>query len=690
MMSLATSKVDDKDQENRQLACRSLTSTLKIVSAFRGIHPVLKRTLKIAAHFNERYCPIILEKVPASFNEIKNNFSDWAYQNINTALGSLLPVMPRQSPVNPESILFFYSADLKTNYLAEKTSAMNVRIQEIIERMSPMLDVVHASSAKSVLVKPKALQASFNEVFGMIENIASLAVFCGQPKFANALSVVSENMQATVSAMIKVESFPLGSLSRFSAGLNLVTGFFGMLSGIVSLFSSQPDPMEQISQQLNHLSKQMEHLGRQMEHLGKQLDCVLKNQFQMSEMLLFNAQQLDSIQSQIKRFSEKTGQQLQFIATQNLIEADHNIHLYLTKSSAAVMNQQDLHRWVVTLQTWITSPHHLCSKEMNGALLNWHQPFPAKEAVELLSTLTSWSSSVNMIGFVLKQLQHRGCSIPDAFLSLPPLALFLKTVSTYYHGLSALEAVDSQGCQAISDQLKTRYAHFSKFIRALPVKISFWRGLLDRYWDVYQQVEKIVTQEIPFLQASDQKTIGEQFDDMPNVNFKKNQCVEALYNLEEMRLFLIILTQWAGQYEVAATSLPSMQKILDLKVNQLSDFHHLLCGDFIAGPLGGTPFDVQQRFSTSAHQSIRLKKAIIPVAIPTVSAMHQELLNAFDAGGVIADKIRELGQKPMQNKNASAVVEEEKEQAVSTLSSASFFFSQKSSDKKPSVSFYQY
>lgn len=670
-------KQEDTDPRWIQNTCTVIDVGLKAASHFSRLSPPVRHALTYGSVAIKKSCPILLKEAVPFFSRCKNYFSERAPQNKNTELGLSMP-----TPVRQESMVFFYSSELKANFLSKKTSEMNARIQKIIEKTGSV------SSAESVLVKSNIMQTSFNEISGMMQDLAALAVFCGQPTFANSLSVVSGNMQTTVNAWIKLESAPLGSLARFSGALSLVTGFLGILTAIDSFFNPKPDPMEQISKQLDHLSKQMESLGKQIEHIGKQLDSVLQNQFKMSEMLLFHSQQLEAIQFQMKQFSERTRQQLNFIATQDLIEAHHNIHLYLTKSSAAVLNQQDLHRWVVTLQTWITSPRHLCSKEMNGGLLNWNQPLPAREAVELLSTLTNWSSSTNMIGFILKQLQHRGCSIPDEFLSLPPLVLFLKTVSTYYHGLSALEAVDPQGCQAISGQLKTTYGHFSKFIRMLPVKISFWRNLLDCYWDAYQQVEKSVTQEIKFLKAPNQKTIREQFDDMPNVDFKKNQCVDALYHLEEMRLFLIILTQWAGQYEVAATSLPSMQKILDLKINQLSHFHHLLCGDFITGSLNAviadTPFDVQQRFSTSAHQSIRLKKAIIPIAIPAASTMHQELLNAFDVGGVIADKIRELGQTPMQNKNASVVVEEEKEQAVSAVSSASFFVLQKSSDKKSS------
>lgn len=486
--------------------------------------------------------------------------------------------------------------------LAQLTETATAKISETLASTRPSVNALQSTAAKSASINLGALQTGMREASGMMQDVAMIAIFCKKPEFANSLSTVRTSMEHTVGALIKIENSPLGSFSKLSGVLSLATGMFGIISGFASFFDDRPDPMEH----MEHISKQIEGLGKQVEHLGEQLDCVLKNQMKAAEILFLNSQRLEEIQVQLTRFAETTKQQLNFIATQDLIQANHNINLYLTDSSAVVLNQTDLHRCLVTLQTWITDSQHLSSTQMNGALLNRSQPIPPKEAIEILSTLTDWSSSMNMVGLVLRQLQHRGCSIPDKYLNLPPLELYTKTLITYYFGLSKLKKNSSHGCHVISEKIKETYDLFTELLEFLTGDEQIWKNLKRLYVDYYCKVENLIIKEMAIFQTPYQGHIADHLNKISNTDLNKLQLQDALHYLEEIRLLLVALSQWTGKFKTAIARLPSIKDILNLPVNPLHDFKYPLWRSFYAmtqdTQVAKTPFDKKESFVTFGHE----------------------------------------------------------------------------------------
>lgn len=485
--------------------------------------------------------------------------------------------------------------------LIKMTTAGTEKIKHALANHSGSMEAARFYSTTRKSYDMHALHDNLLEISSVMHDTALLAGFCNQPKFSRNLAAISNSVQHSAAAIMKINISKPATLARFSGGLSLVTGITGIISGIISLFRSDPDPLEIISKQLNHISRQIENLGEQIQRLGKQMECVLKNQIAMGEMLILNTQQLDEIQCKLKQFAQMTGQQLHFITIESLIQASHNINLYLSNTSAIFIENSQLTQWILILQTWLTSPQHLCSKQINGALLNWTMPCSSKEAVEIFSSLKDWQSSLNMIGFILRQLAHKGIQLPEKYHNLPPLIVFMTSVNTYYLGLTKLERINAEGCQAIGQQMHDVFSEYSELMQLIGKNNRFWIQLLSLYLDAFELVENLLFNYLNFSHTVFRKNINDRLHEISNTNLKKQKFLDALYQLEEIRLLIATLAEWTDYYKNPASKLASMKDILMLEINCLNDFHYPLWHSFydenLHKQIKGSAFDLRDKIN---------------------------------------------------------------------------------------------
>lgn len=478
------------------------------------------------------------------------------YNHVMAEFESTLPELYAEHFTSPTMINNLrQGVELTEEQLVQLTEATAAKINETV-RHSPQGNALQRASDRD------NWQVNLREISSMMQDGALIAMILHKPAIAQSFSSCGTGIERFTVGFEKLHKTP-SFLSKLSGAVTLFSGIGGLVSGIISFFTDQPDPMEQ-------LSKQIENLGKQMEYLGKQMDCVLQNQRAMGEILFLNSKRLQEIDDQLKRFAKSTGQQLNFIAKQDLIQSTHNINLYLTEASAIPLNQEDLRRCLITLQTWLTASQHLCSTNMNGGILNETKAASSKDAVAILSTFNDWESSTNMVGFILKQLQHMGIDIPVEYFDLPPLELYTKTLATYYYGLNKLERTGCNG-QAISKQLQNTYQQFSNLIRFLENNHRLWTSLYLMYQHYLGQIKRIILDDT-FINAISQKNIHDHLSQQPNSDTKNESLSCALDKLEEVRLLLSILNEWTNQPFICISKLPSKEDILSLKKSDIDDF----------------------------------------------------------------------------------------------------------------------
>lgn len=412
---------------------------------------------------------------------------------------------------------------------------------------------------------PGGLKSNLNEIVSLSNDGAMLASILNEPRLSQHLSMVSSSIERTIVGFQKLEQ-GISFLSNIASAASLFTGAIGIIAGIAGLCTSLAQ--QKNIDQMTHLSDQMVNLGKQTEHLGKQLDCVLRNQLAMTDLLLFSCQSVQNIGNQLTRLAHITHHNFEFLKTKDLSEAVSNVKRYLKNESAVPLTPEDLRLALITLQSWLVDPEHLCSIHMNGGLYA-DKPLPPKETVEILSSFNDLSS-INMVGFILKLLQQKEIFIPEQFFKLPSLELYTNTVKSFYLGMGELKPTGGDGCRAISKQLQNTYALFSEFVDFLSNDNNLWQRLLSLYVnylpETYSQIR------INYASAAPSLTVSAYLSEQPDNNAGKINLLNVVNHLEEIRLLLYFLSKWTNRLSSFIEKLPSKNDFLVLKGNEVYKF----------------------------------------------------------------------------------------------------------------------
>lgn len=422
-------------------------------------------------------------------------------------------------------------------------------------------------------------RTTFQEVSSIMQDAQMLAMIFQKPEIANGISTVRVSIERFTEGLVGLNNSN-NFLHNFTASLSLFTGVAGIVSGLFSFFSNTASALEKISKQLNQISQQ--------------LDCVMKNQQKMMDILFLNSKQITEMQGQIRRFAASTRQQLDFIATQDLIQATHNIQRFYKGASVTNTTQIDLSGWVRTLQTWLLDPQHLCSRQMNGSLLNWAEQAPAKESVKILSSelnklavKSDDLTPLNFVGFVIGQLRYKGIDLPDEFNELPPLLLFGKTLAAFQWGLTKLIQANQQAFEQVSTELNQVVKNYKAFISYIKKNEQV---VFDRLMLLYQSdlksikvrlaefIERYIDKtDKPFREVQDDAyssilllhcgTVNDMINSEVFTQVERDAFFDLLYTAEENRLLLYLLSQWSGVYVREAMALKSGGDILNQTIN---------------------------------------------------------------------------------------------------------------------------
>ena len=181
-------------------------------------------------------------------------------------------------------------------------------------------------------------------------------------------------------------------------------------------------------------------------------------------------------------------------------------------------------------------------------------------------------SSLNIVGFVLKQLKQKGIDIADRFFLLPPLMPFIKTLESFRMGMLVLKERSENGCRVISLSLKKTYDLFLELILFLSYNSTLWETLFRRYFDFLKKINHdFANLQHKDFSSVDTRTMERQLSIFSNISksdVAKLNILNLLDHLEELRLLLKILSEWTGQYVFFISKLPSKQAILTTKISQ--------------------------------------------------------------------------------------------------------------------------
>ena len=318
------------------------------------------------------------------------------------------------------------------------------------------------------------------------------------------------------------------------------------------------------------LAKAFEALFAALQQIGKMVQQVLKNQEMMFGVMQVTLKAVRDLETRVAFGQKQLMAETDFIKTEKLQRKLLMLQEDLSGTSAVAMTKDDKRKALQTLSVWLRQ--HLRHSSMNQLASSSASP---KLAVEILREYQH--SPWMMIGFVAAQLKSRlGSVIPDQFLHLPPLPLYMHTARIFL--LARARATDipsDDACASICDTLKAQIAQYQAFIDFLKTTPSVWLAMLDQYEHKRNMVGRAISNAD--VKNTDD-TLGAQVSD----EVKRMSLMQSLDELESTRLLLKTTGELVGlsatdDLSIRIAGLESKQAVLELTGKQLhaprSDYH---------------------------------------------------------------------------------------------------------------------
>lgn len=296
--------------------------------------------------------------------------------------------------------------------------------------------------------------------------------------------------------------------------------------------------------------------------LGMMLNQVLQNQQKMSDTLEVILRSVLDVEARVKQHQTETRASLSFISTYQLQDACLAIQGDLAKTNAVSLTPEARRAALSTLERWLNQ--HL----FNAGLARENSgPTSSTLAVETLSAYPA----MNTMGLILVQLQaHLGVErVPNEFLNLPPLNLFIHTAQLFLTGVLYAELPSDDGCKALCDKLVNVVQTYAKLIDHIRTEVVIWDALFAQYEHQRNMVGRA-------LAATGIPNQAAPISALVTNDLKRRNLMDALDQMEERRLLLIRLIEFAfdGHLKTAlhqkVEALESKQHILSTPA---SSFH---------------------------------------------------------------------------------------------------------------------
>ena len=288
--------------------------------------------------------------------------------------------------------------------------------------------------------------------------------------------------------------------------------------------------------------------------LGMMLNQVLQNQQKMNDTLEVILKSVLDVEARVKQHQTETRASLFFISTYQLQDACLAIQGDLAKTNAVSLTPDARREALSTLERWLNQHlfHAGLSREASG-------PTSSTLAVETLST----NPAMNTMGLILTQLQtHIGVEhVPNEFVHLPPLNLFIHVAQLFLTGVLYAELPSDDGCEALCNKLVDVVQTYAKLIDYLRTELVIWDALFAQYEHQRNMVGRA-------LSAASIPNQAVPIDSLVTNDLKRRNLMDALDCMEEKRWLLVRLVEFAFD--------GSVQTLLHQKVHALESKQRIL------------------------------------------------------------------------------------------------------------------
>jgi len=549
--------------ENGYLLYKNMPNTETSDSFYNNFKTILKKinpeleNLGTEAFFNNNTKPLLLiesfkRKIDNSNSQdIETIYNDsFSANNIEYDLRKLL----EQQFTSPKVKAIISSGlPLTEDLLNSESEKAEKNIELIISKLSNQDSTSEKQNREGALITNNFFNQ--NEFSSIVKDVSILANIFNKPHLSNSLAQVNQGFERYIVGFEKLHN-STNNLVKISSALSIVTGITSIFSGIFGLFGLFNSGAD-----------------RRLENISKQLDNVIQNQLKTYELLQFNTRQLEEIKGQIERFAEVTGKRLDFISVKDLISSVYNLHSYLYNTNPIPLEQSDIKKFLITIDTWLNAKQHLCSPQMNGAILNLNQKLPSEESIKFLTNYQSHSVT-NIFGFIVRQLQHLGCEIDNKYLNLPPLEIYLHTLLSYYEGLGKLDNINQHGCITKSEDILEIYNLYKDFFEFLNSD-KFWEDIIRKYLNSYDDSIELIINELKSFRNTRESLYRNLMSLMNNIlnNDSKLKIQNTLNNLEEIYTLIKTISKLIGNYEyIIGEQLPNKENILRARVYDILEY----------------------------------------------------------------------------------------------------------------------
>lgn len=354
------------------------------------------------------------------------------------------------------------------------------------------------------------------------------------------------------------------ALSQASAGaallsvpqaslLQTIGGFSSWISAgavFVSLFMSDDDEGE---------NEGMQMLMSALVQLGQALQQVLRNQEFIMDLMQATMKSIHDVDSRLRQLHSESQEAFEFIASLELQNACLALQDDLNQSNAVSMTTEDRRKALSTLERWLKQ--HLFSPLMTKSSSG---PTTAALAVEFMSR--QQDLSLNLTGFVMTQLQsHLGEAIvPSKFTQLPPLLLFTGVSHLFLQAVLKAKVDSDDACSNLLSKLQNVIDSYRELAELVQHSDQLWSSLFKQY----EHQRNMVGRAMAAVKFPNQDV---PLHSLITHDLKGRNLMDALDQMEEIRLFLIFLVEFAFD---SSNSLILHQKVqvLESKQQILSTF----------------------------------------------------------------------------------------------------------------------
>ena len=377
-------------------------------------------------------------------------------------------------------------------------------------------------------------------------------------------------------------SSALGQASTGAALLSIQGGsILQTLGGYSSWISAGAVFLSLFMSDDNDENEGLQMLMVAIAQLGQALQHVLRNQEQMMDLMQITLKSIHDIDSRLRQLHAESQEAVDFIASLELQNACLALRYDLNQSNAVSLTKEDRRKALSTLERWLKQ--HLVSPVITKSS---SAPTTAPLAVEFLSkAMHQHHGGLNSMGFIMTQLRnHLGDSlVPYKFTQLPPLLLFMGVSHLFLEAMLKAEVESDDACSSLLNRLQEvidTYIELAEFIQHAN---DIWSSLFAQYEHQRNMVGRaLAAANIPNQAVPLDSLLARE------VNVKHRNLIDALDEMEEKRILLVLLAEFAFDSNVSdlekttlyrkIQALESKQQILSTSVSMF--YQHRGCENY--------------------------------------------------------------------------------------------------------------